>query len=126
MCFFVKQKTAYVKRISDLSSDVCSSDLAMSLLDSAVPPMDAAANEPVLALGMRMADEHGLTGVHDAGVSLQPLRAYQALAERGEMPLRRHRSEERRGGTTCVSTGRSRWLPVHLKKNKHITSNTTP
>src|SRR3546814_11098394 len=27
MCFFVKQKTAYEMRISDWSSDVCSSDL---------------------------------------------------------------------------------------------------
>src|SRR3546814_6272632 len=27
MCFFIKQKTAYEMRISDWSSDVCSSDL---------------------------------------------------------------------------------------------------
>src|SRR3546814_3814091 len=30
--FFVKQKTAYVMRISDWSSDLCSSDLASQLL----------------------------------------------------------------------------------------------
>src|SRR3546814_3667635 len=30
--FFVKQKTAYEMRISDWSSDVCSSDLACSLI----------------------------------------------------------------------------------------------
>src|SRR3546814_6358394 len=30
--FFFKQKTAYEMRISDWSSDVCSSDLALSLL----------------------------------------------------------------------------------------------
>src|SRR3546814_8628092 len=30
MCFFFKQKTAYEMRISDWSSDVCSSDLALS------------------------------------------------------------------------------------------------
>src|SRR3546814_13650524 len=30
-CFFVKQKTAYEMRISDWSSDVCSSDLAGTL-----------------------------------------------------------------------------------------------
>src|SRR3546814_10837570 len=29
MCFFFKQKTAYEMRISDWSSDVCSSDLIM-------------------------------------------------------------------------------------------------
>src|SRR3546814_5013063 len=31
--FFLKQKTAYEMRISDWSSDVCSSDLLMSLAD---------------------------------------------------------------------------------------------
>src|SRR3546814_10616114 len=31
MCFFFKQKTAYEMRISDWSSDVCSSDLAAVL-----------------------------------------------------------------------------------------------
>src|SRR3546814_2101924 len=30
MCFFIKQKTAYEMRISDWSSDVCSSDLLVS------------------------------------------------------------------------------------------------
>src|SRR3546814_2885849 len=30
VCFFFKQKTAYEMRISDWSSDVCSSDLAMA------------------------------------------------------------------------------------------------
>src|SRR3546814_755992 len=41
-CFF-KQKTAYEMRISDWSSDVCSSDLAASLtaLDGTVPASDA-------------------------------------------------------------------------------------
>src|SRR3546814_6364104 len=31
--FFVKQKTAYEMRISDWSSDVCSSDLALRILN---------------------------------------------------------------------------------------------
>src|SRR3546814_3001870 len=31
MCFFFKQKTAYEMRISDWSSDVCSSDLVAAL-----------------------------------------------------------------------------------------------
>jgi len=65
-------------------------DGAMPLVESALPSMDAADTERALALGMEMAVEHGLTGVHDAGVSLEQLRAYQALADRGEMPLRIH------------------------------------
>src|SRR3546814_6811120 len=32
MCFFFKQKTAYEMRISDWSSDVCSSDLEREIL----------------------------------------------------------------------------------------------
>src|SRR3546814_18349009 len=35
-CFFFKQKTAYEMRISDWSSDVCSSDLPMALIESFV------------------------------------------------------------------------------------------
>src|SRR3546814_5357700 len=33
LCFFFKQKTAYVMRISDWSSDVCSSDLSRNMSD---------------------------------------------------------------------------------------------
>src|SRR3546814_1470621 len=36
MCFFFKQKTAYEMRISDWSSDVCSSDLRIRLSDPTV------------------------------------------------------------------------------------------
>src|SRR3546814_14448426 len=36
-CFFFKQKTAYEMRISDWSSDVCSSDLPHPALKAAVP-----------------------------------------------------------------------------------------
>src|SRR3546814_13308160 len=35
-----------------------------------------------------------------------------------EQDQRGQRSEERRVGTECVSTGRSRWSPYHLKKKK--------
>src|SRR3546814_7430136 len=46
-CFFFKQKTAYEMRISDWSSDVCSSDLVV----------DGDAIMAVLALAMREAGE---------------------------------------------------------------------
>src|SRR3546814_3134265 len=41
MCFFVKQKTAYEMRISDWSSDVCSSDLVsdQDLIEFAIQGM---------------------------------------------------------------------------------------
>src|SRR3546814_17730755 len=43
--FFFKQKTAYEMRISDWSSDVCSSDLRQDALDRAVEPRRVAAGE---------------------------------------------------------------------------------
>lgn len=63
-------------------------DGAMSLVDQARPPLDEATAERALSLGMQSAVEHGLTGVHDAGVSLAELKRYQRLADRGAMPLR--------------------------------------
>src|SRR3546814_2541780 len=87
--FFFKQKTAYEMRISDWSSDVCSSDL----------------------LGVRQARLFGLQGVPFVGLQGQ-------LAEFVGLPLQalalgRQRSEERRVGKECVSTCRSRWSPYH-------------
>lgn len=63
-------------------------DAAMDLVENAMPAMDDATAERALVLGMQSAVEHGLTGVHDAGVSLAQLRAYQRLADRRAMPLR--------------------------------------
>src|SRR3546814_5005939 len=94
--FFFKQKTAYEMRISDWSSDVCSSDL----LDGPGP--------------RDRLDQRGLAGQRiDAGL-LE--RAFQRDLLAGEF-LDEHadlrRSEERRVGKECVSTCRSRWSPYH-------------
>src|SRR3546814_8273159 len=40
--FFVKQKTAYEMRISDWSSDVCSSDLAEQAMEGVIAELSAA------------------------------------------------------------------------------------
>src|SRR3546814_2433960 len=53
VCFFVKQKTAYEMRISDWSSDVCSSDLPVQRveqLNSARPPAEPQLRVPEIAL----------------------------------------------------------------------------
>src|SRR3546814_7253578 len=90
--FFFKQKTAYEVRISDWSSDVCSSDLNVT------KRRKRAANDP--------ASRHREPRVEfynrDLGrvVKLDvPMRIFS----RGD------RSEERRVGKECVSTCRSRW-----------------
>ncbi|WP_449447843.1 amidohydrolase [Thermomonas brevis] len=63
-------------------------DNAMALVDAAQPAASEATAEKALALGMRAAVEHGLTGVHDAGIPLEELHRYQHLADSGQMPLR--------------------------------------
>src|SRR3546814_4995573 len=89
--FFFKQKTAYEMRISDWSSDVCSSDLllqgppgpALRLGPGACPPALLDQHLPRVAAGPSLPDG------------------------------RPQRSEERRVGKECVSTCRSRWSPYH-------------
>ncbi|MEO6064254.1 MAG: amidohydrolase family protein [Lysobacterales bacterium] len=63
-------------------------DAAMAIIETSAPPLDATGTERALVLGMRSAVEHGLTGVHDAGVSLQAMQAYRRLADRGALPIR--------------------------------------
>ena len=65
-------------------------DAAMALVDGVVPAGDDASMERALSLGMQEAVRVGLTGVHDAGVSLRQMEAYRRLADRGELPLRVH------------------------------------
>src|SRR3546814_3995038 len=91
--FFFKQKTAYEMRISDWSSDVCSSDLGAA--DAVAPPYG---KRPVVE------DRAGRKG-RDGGV--RGGRQLPQMADRDD------RSEERRVGKECVSTCRSRWSPDH-------------
>src|SRR3546814_10698324 len=102
MFFFFKQKTAYEMRISDWSSDVCSSDLATS------DTCDA----PYL--------RYSAPSANPIGVS--PARKLPSSPERLPLTTDRRvltvdpagwRSEERRVGKECVSTCRSRWSPYH-------------
>ena len=63
-------------------------DNAMQLVEDARPPLDDATAERALSIAMQSAVEHGLTGVHDAGITLAEFKRYQRLADRGAMPLR--------------------------------------
>src|SRR3546814_5619578 len=87
--FFFKQKTAYEMRISDWSSDVCSSDLQEIADRPHIDRPDGAARNRV---SLRFTDVEIAVIAH---------RASQRSTER--------RSEERRVGKECVSTCRSRW-----------------
>src|SRR3546814_5179054 len=91
--FVFKQKTAYEMRISDWSSDVCSSDLCCKLDASTFVMLSP--NGPATTMGSLISKEIQKTAAHR--VDRKPSA----------------RSEERRVGKECVSTCRSRWSPYH-------------
>src|SRR3546814_9184925 len=88
--FFFKQKTAYEMRISDWSSDVCSSDLA------------DLAGRGVDLVGGRRRGQRGIAVAQPGGDVFGI-----------DVQAHRIRSEGRRVGKECVSTCRSRWSPYH-------------
>src|SRR3546814_17672549 len=71
MFFFFKQKTAYEMRISDWSSDVCSSDLVAKKVEAVAG-----------ALSER-AQQTGRDAVTVAGATAQTLAGLQDLGDRG-------------------------------------------
>src|SRR3546814_4000331 len=99
LMFFFKQKTAYEMRISDWSSDVCSSDLR---------------GEQRVDIGLDVAIARRVDVGRDVAGEQIPFvdhRLGEGLARR--QAATRGRSEERRVGKECVSTCRSRWSPYH-------------
>src|SRR3546814_9184577 len=93
--FCCKQKTAYEMRISDCSSDVCSSDLNCR----AVRARDQGSHFGGQAEG-QVALKCGGMGCHC------PL-------HRCDGAIAKFRSEESSVGKECVSTCRYRWAPYH-------------
>src|SRR3546814_14362662 len=114
--FFFKQKTAYEMRISDWSSDVCSSDLTP---DAAVATVCRDGRRPVLErqldaviLGVEHRDVEASAPVEEFGLEADFRRVALFRAEGRSGRFRDGaggRSEERRVGKECVSTCRFRW-----------------
>src|SRR3546814_5792652 len=106
---FFKQKTAYDMRISDWSSDVCSSDLTFGALEDTRSSRNQlySVNEILLlTLCAVLCGAEGWQDIEDFGKDkLTFLRHYFEYAQ--------GRSEERRVGKECVSTCRSRGSPSH-------------
>src|SRR3546814_6531921 len=94
LVFFFKQKTAYEMRISDWSSDVCSSDLH-----------ERRDQQP----------ETDVVHAREGHVRRTDHERHEPVAEAADHSRHDHeeRSEERRVGKECVSTCRSRWSPYH-------------
>src|SRR3546814_16009989 len=144
-------------RISDWSSDVCSSDLILHLRRRDIlAAADDHVLDPVLdedeALGVDIAavagQQAGGAERLGGGLGLAPIAFHPGLTGDDEfavLPRRQlvsglvdpddfeprpgaparprlagtvvfFRSDERRAGKECVSTGRTRWAPFHLKK----------
>src|SRR3546814_13261504 len=118
LIFCFKQKTAYEMRISDWSSDVCSSDLFQISYDFT----DDILGYLTYSEGFREGGENsvGLTGNYPASFDPDLVKNYEAgiKTELFDRQLTLNRSEERRVGKECVSTCRSRWSSDHYKKNK--------
>src|SRR3546814_1031544 len=102
--FFFKQKTAYEMRISDWSSDVCSSDLLPSAKIMAGVPCTIS----FLPKASRVS--RGASQLASGGVLPFNIQSRQVAAWSFAHQIR---SEERRVGKECVRTCRSRWSTYH-------------
>src|SRR3546814_19495214 len=113
MFFFFKQKTAYEMRISDWSSDVCSSDLHVrAKVDHRPLARKQIAPDGRGDDGARYAS--GPVHLNDRRVRVDSGRNADRRAERRPCS----RSAERRVGKEGGSTCRCRWSPYHSKKTK--------
>src|SRR3546814_18808940 len=112
-------------RISDWSSDVCSSDLTgTAILYPAAPSIVADAQVADLRYGVTTIAEarakvnyrggNGTAQLVANGSNGVPFRiAANARLKPNDYLVALKRSEERRVGKECVSTCRSRWSPFH-------------
>src|SRR3546814_3783651 len=102
-------------RISDWSSDVCSSDLESQ------PPVESRLSHRriqaqmtthyrQLTQGQRYQIEAGLSAAESQASIAKRVGVHPSTISR---EVRRNRSEERRVGKEWVSTCRSRWSPYH-------------
>src|SRR3546814_20108779 len=124
LCVFFKQKTAYEMRISDWSSDVCSSDLALALQR---PDQGGGDSDP-----RRGGDHHlprsagegeqielALLAIDQAGKEKAPRRAADedvAIESGGKIIWRKTIQPEHDGGTVHLNAGGDRKQRVKGKR----------
>src|SRR3546814_11126614 len=105
-------------RISDWSSDVCSSDLTGVAAEIVVIVVAHAAGDGELAhrLDDQFAIDAGGAGRRGGGAVVEAAVLMLGAGDDAELiedTVIALRSEERRVGKECVSTCRSRWSPYH-------------
>src|SRR3546814_12574991 len=133
--FFFKQKTAYEMRISDWSSDVCSSDLTDNLEQriaqhqsgeiagytqkrrpvSLVWQQDFGTRDEALSAEQQI---KGWSRKQKEALIAADWDMISQLASKSFDTGLRQRSEERRVGIEYGGTCRSRWSADHLKRKK--------
>src|SRR3546814_17268375 len=101
-------------RISDWSSDVCSSDLLFGTqlgggtdINRAIAYSQSLISRPAESMFVLLSD------LYEGGIRNEMLRRMAAMKNSGVQVVVLLRSEERRGGQACVSTCRSRWSRSH-------------
>src|SRR3546814_19461185 len=123
--FFFKQKTAYEMRISDWSSDVCSSDLQIGRVLDEIERAGELDNTLVLFVegdngSSAEGGANGLfnetAGLNEAGEADYPVALANIDRFGGPMTYGHFSSAERRVGEECVGTCKSRRSPSHSKK----------
>src|SRR3546814_12963932 len=107
-------------RISDWSSDVCSSDLGGRMEHHPRPGFRECFLHCCLVAAIGQNAVKDQLGEIRTQFLIDPVQVVFALFDHRER-LRPQRSAERRVGKECVSTCRSRWSPYHKKKkNKNV------
>src|SRR3546814_19382669 len=104
-------------RISDWSSDVCSSDLALELPPLAVGLLTVGA----LAAGSRALHWDGLSATVDGLAASYDMERSIAVIRSGTS-----RTDERRVGKESDGKCRSRWRRYHTTQKPQIIKNTNP
>src|SRR3546814_3450486 len=104
--FFFKQKTAYEMRISDWSSDVCSSDLRVL---GRAPCAPGVGDGRGVDSAERVEQRAMPTRVEQPAIVVLAVDLDELRAKLTQQPDRKRR----RVGKECVSTVRSWWSPSH-------------
>src|SRR5262249_56457563 len=98
--FFFSSRRRHTRLVSDWSSDVCSSDLALVIMNS-----ETAKQRNVRSMARVLA--HAVTGVDPMVMGIGPISAVTKVLQRANLSIGQVdlRSEERRGG----KRGRAGW-----------------
>src|SRR3546814_8143171 len=113
--FLFKHKTAYELRISDWSSDVCSSDLGVLPSKKSAPTALRVISQAMAFCPCSQLSSIGLPALSGNAQPGQSKPPGSLLACANEPS-----TEERRVGKECVSTCRSRWSPTHYKQKTRV------